>query len=491
MKFFEVSAKTNENVKEAFDSLISQAATPMNRLLFVPLSPASGTSSHDPRDGASHHSSADSVSSTTSHIRTIEDYCPTFDDDVDSCRPMIYRDLASILVPQSSQLSDYGLLMNRFGHKMVSVSLLEEDSYSRPPFAKTSITLREYFEKIMNSPAFHSASSSSSLLALTMLRAPSIPIDPSSPSSPSSPHKDVTPSAPTPPPPPPRPSSRPGSRPTSASFPPPLFYLQQVNLSKYLPEMLRELRIPRRAPFLLSSSKETLSENYCYEPTFFVGVKGVKTSLHYDLVGGIHPRKTKSTPHSSSPQKNTINRSPLKSFWEKPVNHEEQKERKKQEEIINVEEDPGKYNLFAQVSGKRKFILFSPEYYSDLLPDLGSSWPHVSRTTVFFHSVGKHSSVLGDQMDFIRRSEFPSLATPWFHRQEYILSHGDVFLIPPKWWYISEVLETGTALNWSFFTEREMMKMNPKVPVRAEGQKKKKGVSHPKPHLKEEKCVLH
>jgi hypothetical protein len=419
MKFVETSAKTAANVGEAFETLISQAM-PLSRMLFEPLSP----SLHGPAE------------SERAPSHRIEEFCPTFDDDVESCRPMIYKDLGPLLVRSAPLLCDLTLLRNRFGHKTVPVSLLE-NSFAGPPFDRTDMTLAEYLDRL-------AATQPSSL--------------------PNSPSSSALSSL----------SSRPGRpSPASSSHGPVLLYLQQVNMEKHLPEMLADFKIPAKAPLLLAHRKELIAEEDCHGPTFFVGMRGVKTSLHFDRLRG----KTILSPPRNEPpaKKNPVALPlplslplpqlslPLPHFYPTQTPHSSgtphflhghhahsPHHHSRHQHKTKPPEDPGKYNLFVQLSGKRKFVLFSPEYSADLLPDRSSAWPNVSKSTTFLHSIPRHSPILAEQLEFIRRSEFPSLSTAWFHRQEYVLTHGDVFLIPPRWWYYSEVLETGTALNWWF-----------------------------------------
>jgi hypothetical protein len=200
------------------------------------------------------------------------------------------------------------------------------------------------------------------------------------------------------------------------------YYLQQVDLDDELPDLIDEIGIERDLPFYLSNG-ESVWKEFIQSMTLFIGKKGIQTSLHYDRCCPV-------TKH----------------------------------DVNNQPRDPGIFNFFLQLSGKRKIILFPPhEYDEDLLPEIFSSddepvlttWPHVSKSRAFIHSIEEHSSDPKEQLSFIQQSTFPSLAKAWSHRVEYILEAGDALLIPPRYWHASEILETSSAVNWWFFTEKE------------------------------------
>jgi hypothetical protein len=89
-------------------------------------------------------------------------------------------------------------------------------------------------------------------------------------------------------------------------------YLQQVDMEQHLSELWKASSTASFAPHTLC---DLISENACHSPTFYIGNKGVQTSLHYDR--SCDP----SSPHYR-------------------------------------ENDPGKHNLFYQISGSRRFVLF-------------------------------------------------------------------------------------------------------------------------------------
>ena len=179
-------------------------------------------------------------------------------------------------------------------------------------------------------------------------------------------------------------------------------YLQQLDLHAHLPELIQDAGILPFLPHVLSDGR--ISESECHEPTLFIGKKGIKTSLHFDRCG-------KAGYSSKS--------------------------------------DPGKFNLFHQISGKRRFILFPPELTDYFEPMENTDTPHVSKSTTFLHSVPVEMSE-EQQIDYLSRSPFPKLAEIWRKRREIILQPGETILISPRWWHCTELIESGTALNWWF-----------------------------------------
>jgi hypothetical protein len=99
-------------------------------------------------------------------------------------------------------------------------------------------------------------------------------------------------------------------------------YLQQVDMEQHLSELWKASCITSIAPHTLS---DLISENACHSPAFYIGNKGVKTSLHYDFAG--------------YPGRPTFQ-----------------------------ENDPGKHNLFYQISGSGRFVLFPDHFTADLQP---------------------------------------------------------------------------------------------------------------------------
>lgn len=68
----------------------------------------------------------------------------------------------------------------------------------------------------------------------------------------------------------------------------------------------------------------------------------------------------------------------------------------------------------------------------------------------------EYSSDFDLQIQYIHSSPFPSLAKAWPHRVEVVLEAGEALLIPAKWWHCTEILTSGTALNWWFLVDEEL-----------------------------------
>ena len=197
------------------------------------------------------------------------------------------------------------------------------------------------------------------------------------------------------------------------------YYLQQIDMKEILPSLLIDASICSYGPCALLSA---INPRYCHEPTFYIGKAGTKTSLHYDRSSSEYAY---SAHHSS---------------------------------------DPGKHNVFLQISGARKFYLFQPtnaysydsgysgEYdFDSMLPSEGSAGPHISQSTTFLHTVPEGTE--HEQIQYILNSEFPSLVHAWKNRLEIILNAGHALFIPAKTWHFTRIVESGVALNWWFATE--------------------------------------
>ncbi len=158
---------------------------------------------------------------------------------------------------------------------------------------------------------------------------------------------------------------------------------------------------------------EAIRPEVCHTPTLYINMAGgIKTSLHYD-------------------------RSQI------TFTYAEARQRP-------FQEDPGKHNLFVQLTGSRTFVLFPPHCASDMMPFNEPHINHISQSTTFLHSVSSHSSVLEEQLPYIRGSEYASLAGPWQQRIEIKVNAGDALLIPARWWHYTYLDEAGMALNWWF-----------------------------------------
>ena len=163
---------------------------------------------------------------------------------------------------------------------------------------------------------------------------------------------------------------------------------------------------------------EAIRPEACHHPTLYINMAGgIKTSLHYD-----RSRTTFSVAEIEEADASTV------------------------PQVA----DPGKHNIFVQLTGSRTFVLFPPNCAPDMIPFDESHINHISQSTTFLHSVSAHSSDLKEQLNFIAASAFPSLAGPWHHRIEITLNAGDALLIPAGWWHYTHLHTPGVALNWWF-----------------------------------------
>ena len=112
--------------------------------------------------------------------------------------------------------------------------------------------------------------------------------------------------------------------------------------------------------------------------------------------------------------------------------------------------DPGKHNLFVQLTGSRKFILFPPHVTNDMMPMDEIHLSHISQSMTFLHSIDGDMNEYDEDYYF---SEYPSLKNVWKHRIEITLQGGDALLIPARWWHCTHVLTPSIALNWWFLND--------------------------------------
>lgn len=380
-------------------------------------------------------------------------------------KPVVYQRIARRLIKNYEVLYDLERLRHEFGQYPVSVTLMKRFE-SEPPFRKESTTLGEYISSIMASPEYASS-----------------------------------------------------------------HYLQQLNLDKYIPDLIKIAEISFRGPNTLC---EYITEGSCNGPTFFIGARGTRTSLHFDRTSeskflasnsatnmianaamASGPSSIKSSPPRVSNLSNSYpGRPPSASFstntnttatttatamssvlsfplstssasthsssihsqtssllgpppsssdpFHRPTHHlhnppitpqltQEQLYKKKQSF-----KDSGKHNLFLQLSGSRRFILFPPRFYDDLLPLKGSPWPNVSKSSTFVHTVFDHSLNHHMQMEFILNSPYPSLAKAWPYRIEVLLEAGETLFIPAQWWYCTMIVASGVAVNWWFLVDHDL-----------------------------------
>jgi hypothetical protein len=190
-------------------------------------------------------------------------------------------------------------------------------------------------------------------------------------------------------------------------------YLQQVDMKHHLLGLIEKAGIALDAPNLLCNG--LLPYEFTHSPTFFIGAKGVQTSLHYDRANDaiIYP--------------------------------------------YHQHNDFGRHNYFFQVSGSRRFILLPNRFLKDLCPLRNTPWPNVSQCTCFLNSIYENCPEDDEskQLEYIEKSAFPELVTVWPNRMEIILRAGEALLIPARWWYTCEILETGTAVNWWFIVDKQ------------------------------------
>lgn len=169
-------------------------------------------------------------------------------------------------------------------------------------------------------------------------------------------------------------------------------------------------------PLFPAALCEAIRPEACHHPTLYINMTGgIKTSLHYD----------RSCTSFSATELERTKGSTMK-------------------------EDPGKHNLFVQLTGSRTFVLFPPSCTPDMIPFHERHINHISQSTTFLHSVSAHSSDLNEQLKFITESAFPSLVGPWQQRMEITLNAGDSLLIPARWWHYTHLHTPGIALNWWF-----------------------------------------
>jgi hypothetical protein len=361
--------------------------------------------------------------------------------DVARRKPVVYQRIARRLIQNHELLSKFDRLIHDFGHSPIIVSLLHNFE-AEPPFRKESTTLADYLSTIMSSPEYASS-----------------------------------------------------------------HYLQQLNLDKYIPELITAAGISLKGPCVLS---HYLNEESCNGPTLFIGARGTRTCLQWTrtaesktssvslnndpfpsssgaISGQPHPHHNTfsssfpiaslfSFPGSTSTVPSTSTHSSLSqsSFYSSSVynnnnnnqrndnnngrrpSFSSQSQSQAQQKPTPKKKDPGKHNLFLQLSGIRKFVLFPPECSEDLLPMKGSPWPNVSKTTTFVHIVNDFSSNFDLQMEFIRNSSFPSLAKAWPQRIEVFLQPGEALLIPATWWHCTQIIQSGTGINWWFLVNEEL-----------------------------------
>ncbi len=159
----------------------------------------------------------------------------------------------------------------------------------------------------------------------------------------------------------------------------------------------------------------------CHHPTLYINMAGgIKTSLHFDR---------SQTSFTAAEMNNFRNRQ-------------------------QIQVDPGKNNIFVELTGSRTFYLFSPDFSEEMMVTFREGHlNHISQATTFLHSVLEHSPDFNEQLMFIKRSSFPQFTKAWANRVEITLHAGDALLIPARWWHYTLLHEPGMALNWWFLRD--------------------------------------
>lgn len=102
----------------------------------------------------------------------------------------------------------------------------------------------------------------------------------------------------------------------------------------------------------------------------------------------------------------------------------------------------GKANLFVQLSGAKRFVLFPPSVpIAAMYPYGDALHPHISRAHAAACTAKGAADLAG---------EWPLLAEQWENRVEIQLGAGDGLLIPSWWWHCTASVEDGSAVNWWF-----------------------------------------
>lgn len=90
------------------------------------------------------------------------------------------------------------------------------------------------------------------------------------------------------------------------------------------------------------------------------------------------------------------------------------------------------HNLFAQIRGRKKFLLYDPVNYLSFYPPLGEKSTHTN-----------HSKVNPLQPN---RQLFPNF--PWQEGKEVILNPGDLLYLPPFWWHYVTAIDENISLSF-------------------------------------------
>jgi Cupin-like domain len=90
------------------------------------------------------------------------------------------------------------------------------------------------------------------------------------------------------------------------------------------------------------------------------------------------------------------------------------------------------HNIFAQIRGRKKFLLYPPINYLSFYPPLGEKFTHIN-----------HSKVNPIETNYDLFPQFP-----WQEQQEVILEAGDLLYVPPFWWHYVTAIDENISLSF-------------------------------------------
>jgi hypothetical protein len=96
------------------------------------------------------------------------------------------------------------------------------------------------------------------------------------------------------------------------------------------------------------------------------------------------------------------------------------------------------HNLFSQIVGRKKFLLYPPSNYLSFYPPLGEASAYPS-----------FSKVNPSEPDHERFPKFP-----WQSKIEVILEPGDMLYLPPYWWHYVTAMEKSISLSFWYDIRR-------------------------------------
>ncbi|MFN6461430.1 MAG: cupin-like domain-containing protein [Nostoc sp. DedVER02] len=106
------------------------------------------------------------------------------------------------------------------------------------------------------------------------------------------------------------------------------------------------------------------------------------------------------------------------------------------------------HNLFVQVRGRKRFLLFPPSNYLSFYPPLEDS-----------SGIGHNSKV---NPDLLNLELFPKF--PWQERIEVVLQPGEMLYLPPFWWHHVTAIDENISLSFwydvkiqDFFQQKKML----------------------------------